>query len=198
MHCVKARSRLLPLLRSPFQGELLAWLYLHPDREYSATELATRFGVSQPTASREADRLAGVGLILERRLGNIRLLRANPDSPLARPLTDLLAATFGPAAIIGELLGEIDGIVEAYLYGSWAARFHGEPGGIPHEVDVLVVGEADDEDLDEVTQIAQNQLGHTVIIQRVSVDAWRNATGHPFLESVRSRPLVPLDLTRSA
>ena len=58
MHDVHAPPRLLPLLRSPFQGELLAWLYLHPGEEYSATEMGRRFGVSQPTASREADRLA--------------------------------------------------------------------------------------------------------------------------------------------
>jgi hypothetical protein len=113
-------------------------------------------------------------------------------------LTDLLAATFGPAAIIGELVGEIDGIAEAYIYGSWAARFHGEPGGIPHGVDVLVVGEADDEDLDEVARIAENQLGHQVNIHRLAVDAWRDATDDPFVESVRSRPLIPLDLSRSA
>jgi DNA-binding transcriptional ArsR family regulator len=147
MQDAKARPQLLPLLRSPFQGELLAWLYLHPDKEYSATEMATRFGVSQSTASREADRLAGVGLIRERRVGNVRLLRANPDTPLARPLTDLLAATFGPVAILGELLAEVSGIGEAFVHGSWAARYQGEPGDVPHDVDVLVIGAADEDDL---------------------------------------------------
>jgi hypothetical protein len=31
---------LLPILRSGFQGELLAWLFLHPEQEYPLTELA--------------------------------------------------------------------------------------------------------------------------------------------------------------
>jgi DNA-binding transcriptional ArsR family regulator len=131
MRLMHASSQLLPLLRSPFQDELLAWLFLHPDDEYSATDLAGRFHVSQPTASREADRLAQAGLINERRTGNLRLLRAKIDTVVARPLTDLLAVTYGPLAIVGELLSRIPGVDEAHLYGSWAARHHGEPGPIP-------------------------------------------------------------------
>jgi len=142
VHSVQASSQLLPLLRSPFQGELLAWLFLHPDDEYSATDLANRFRVSLATASREADRLTAAGLITERRTGNLRLLRAKIDTVVARPLTDLLAVTFGPLAILGEILSRIAGVDEAHIYGSWAARYRGEPGAVPRDVDVLVVGDA--------------------------------------------------------
>ncbi len=196
MHDVQALSRLLPLLRSSFQGELLAWLYLHPDGEFSATELASRFGVSQATASREADRLAGSGLILERRAGNLRLLRANVDTVVARPLTDLLAVTYGPTAILGELLGRVPKVDEAYVYGAWAARYRGEAGPVPRDVDVLVVGGADDDDLYEAARAAERRLGREVSIRRVTPGAWRKPTGDPFLESVRSRPLVRLDLAK--
>ncbi|MEU8379602.1 hypothetical protein [Streptosporangium sp. NPDC048865] len=48
-------------------GELLAWLCLHPENEYSVTGLAARTNSSQATMSREADRLADAGLTLERR-----------------------------------------------------------------------------------------------------------------------------------
>lgn len=30
--------------------------------------------------------------------------------------------------LVGELLAPVDGVVEAYVYGSWAARYAGEPG----------------------------------------------------------------------
>jgi DNA-binding transcriptional ArsR family regulator len=196
VHDVQASSQLLPLLRSRFQGELLAWLFLHPDGEYSATELANRFRVSPATASREADRLAGAGLISERRTGNLRLLRANTDTVVARPLTDLLAVTFGPLAILGELLSRISGVDEAHVYGSWAARYRGEPGPIPHDVDVLVVGDADEDDLYDAARAAEQRLGREVNIRRVGPDTWQQQAGDPFLESVRSRPTVPLDLDK--
>ena len=66
------------------------------------------------------------GLLSEQRRGNLRLLQANLDSPLARPLTELLTLTYGPTAVLGDVLAAIDGIDEAYIYGSWAARYRGE------------------------------------------------------------------------
>jgi len=195
---VQASSKLLPLLRSRFLGELLAWLYLHPDREYSATELATRFGVSQATASREADRLGEAGLIRERRTGNLRLLSADTDTVLARPLTDLLAVTFGPLAILAELLSKVPGVDEAFIYGSWAARYHGEPGPVPRDVDVLVVGDADDDELYDVARRAEQTLGREVNVRRVAAETWRLPGEDPFLTSVQSRPLARLDLTANA
>jgi DNA-binding transcriptional ArsR family regulator len=189
---VQARSRLLPLLRSPLLGELLAWLYLHPDKSYSVTELAHRFQVSQSTVSREADRLAEASLVRVERRGNLRLLQADPANPLARPLTELLALTYGPAAILAEVIPPVAGVREAHIYGSWAARYAGEPGPPPQDVDVLVVGEADEDDLADAARTAERQLGREVNIHQVSAAAWQAPDGDPFLTSVRSRPSYPL------
>jgi DNA-binding transcriptional ArsR family regulator len=192
MQYVQVRSQLLPLLRSPLLGELLAWLYLHPDTSYSLTELANRFGVSQSTVSREADRLAETGLVRQHRRGNLRLLRADPDHHLARPLTELLMLTYGPAALLADLLPQLDGVDEAYIYGSWAARYAGEPGPPPRDVDLLIVGDADEDDLADVARAAERLLGREVNVHRVTGAAWRSLGDDPFLASVRSRPLYPL------
>jgi DNA-binding transcriptional ArsR family regulator len=173
---------------------VLAWVYLHPDEWWSVSDLARRFRVSQSTVSREADRLVEGELIIENRRGNMRLLQANATGPLARPLTDLLALTYGPAAILGELLGTVMGVDEAFVYGSWAARYKGEPGPIPRDVDVLVVGDADDDAVYDVARAAERRLGREVNVHRVSRRSWHGRGGDPFLESVRSRPLVPVEL----
>lgn len=187
---------MLPLLRSQAQGELLARLYLNPEREYSLTELAEGIGTSLPTIMREADKLAGGGLIDERRSGNQRLIRARTDTPLSRPLTELLAATYGPVPVLTELLADVDGIDEAYIYGSWAARYHQTPGAVPADVDVLVVGTADPDELDEAAEKARGRLGREVSIRRVSPSHWHEDGDDPFLTSLRERPLVTLDLGR--
>jgi predicted nucleotidyltransferase len=184
----------MPLLGSAFQGEMLAGLYLHPEDEYTTSELARLCGVSTSTVSREADRLAASGLITERSRGRLRLLRANLDTPVTRPLTDLLAVTYGPKAVLGELLGQVDGVDEAYIYGSWAARFHGEPGPVPRDVDVLVIGEADDDVLFDLASQAARRLGREVNLHRMSPARWNQPADDPFLRSIHSRPLVSLDL----
>jgi DNA-binding transcriptional ArsR family regulator len=187
-------SALLPLLRTPFQGELLAWLYLHPQEESSLAEIASRFGVSSATASREADRLVTAELIIARRHGNLRLLRANVAGRLAGPLTELLSLTYGPIAVLGDLLLPVAGVNEAHIYGSWAARYSGEPGGVPNDVDVLVVGNPDEDELYEAARKAERILRREVNVHRVSPDRWREPDADPFLTSVRSRPTVRLEV----
>lgn len=192
MQDVQGRSRLLPLLRSPLVGELLAWLFLHPEEQYSVTELAHRLGASQSTVSREIDRLSDAELVREERRGNLRLLRANVENPLARPLGELLALTYGPAAVLGELLAAVEGVDEAYVYGSWAARYAGEEGPPPRDIDVVIVGAADEDDLADAARLAERRLGREVNVHRVSARAWRSGND-PFLTSVRARPLYPID-----
>jgi hypothetical protein len=186
---------LLPLLRSRVQGDLLALLYLHPNRDYSLTEAAALIGASVKTVHTEASRLIAAGFIRDSRRGNVRLLRAVTDTPVSRPLTDVLAVTYGPLPVLNDLLADVDGITQAFIYGSWAARYLGEPGSVPGDVDVLVVGTADPDDLDEIERAAQSRLGRPVDIRRIRPAAWTSPDpADPFLASVRERPLVELHL----
>ena len=119
---------------------LLAMLFLHPDREHSIVELARRLDVAASTLRREVGRLVGAGLVGGRTVGRAHLLSAATDSPFARPLTDLLAMAYGPLSVIGEEFGDIGDVDLVLIYGSWAARYAGERGRPPQDVDVLVVG----------------------------------------------------------
>ncbi len=186
---------LLPLLRSRAQGDLLALLYLHPEQEYSLTEAAILIGVSVKTVHTEASRLVAAGLVSDSRRGNVRLLRAVTGTPVSRPLTDLLAVTYGPLPVLTDLLAGTPGVSAAFIYGSWAARYQGEPGPIPQDIDVLVIGTADRDDLDEVALAAQDRLRRPVGIRRISPAAWDAPDpGDPFLTSLRQRPLVEIPL----
>jgi len=182
---------LLPILRSQVAGDLLALLYLHPDAEYSLTEAADAIHASLNAVHHEATRLAEAGLINARKRGNLRLVRAETDSLLSRPLTDLLAVTYGPLPVLTELLAAVQGVAEAYIYGSWAARYRGEPGPIPVDVDVLVIGTASLDDLDDAAEQAEQTLRRPVNIRRIRPETWGQADpADRFLQSVRSRPLV--------
>jgi DNA-binding transcriptional ArsR family regulator len=66
----------MPILRSRHLAERLTLLLLHPDSEYTLSELAAKLSLPLSTAQREADRLVGSGLIRERRVGRARLVAA--------------------------------------------------------------------------------------------------------------------------
>jgi len=188
-----APPALLPILRSQVAGDLLALLFLHPESEYSLTEAAAAIGSSVNAVHHEASRLAEAGIIKDRKRGNLRLVRSVTDSVLTRPLTDLLAVTYGPLPILRDILAGVAGVDAAYIYGSWAARYHGEPGAIPADVDVIVVGSPVLDDLDDAAERAERQLHRPVNIRTIRPESWAGSDpGDPFLRSVRSRPLVSL------
>lgn len=189
-------SWLLPLLPSRATGALLALLYLHPDRDYTLAEAGRLIAASPKVMHTEADRLVTAGLAREARRGRARLLRAETGSPVSRPLTDLLAATYGPLPILTDLLSEVEGVGQAYIYGSWAARYLGEPGPVPQDVDVLAVGTARDDDLYNAARKAEVLLGREVTISGVSPQYWEAPDpGDTFMRHVRERPLVKLELS---
>jgi DNA-binding transcriptional ArsR family regulator len=188
-----APSALLPILRSQLAGDLLALLFLHPEDEYSLTEAASAIGANLPSVHYEVAKLSEGGLITTRKRGNLRLIRAVTNSPLSRPLTDLLAVTYGPLPVLTDLITGVEGIAAAYIYGSWAARYRGEPGPAPADVDVLVVGTADPDDLDEVSEKAQTTLRRPVNMRRIRPETWSASDPtDPFIKSVKSRPLVTI------
>jgi predicted nucleotidyltransferase len=189
-------SWLLPLLPSRATGALLALLYLHPDRDYSLTEAGALIGASPKVMHTEADRLVAAGLVREARRGRARLLRAETGGSVSRALTDLLAVTYGPLPVLTDLLSEISGVEQAYIYGSWAARYLGEPGPVPHDVDVLVIGTADADDLYDAARKAERRLEREVNINLISARYWETPDpADSFMKHVRERPLVKLELS---
>ncbi|MGH3518390.1 MAG: hypothetical protein ACRDQ7_13415 [Haloechinothrix sp.] len=94
-----------------------------------------------------------------------------------------------------DLLNGRPGIRQAFIYGSWAARYRGESGPIPADVDVLVVGTADRDELHDLAAEAQKRLSRPVNIHRVSAAWWDSPDPRdPFMASVKERPLVELRL----
>jgi DNA-binding transcriptional ArsR family regulator len=191
---VKSRVPVLaPLLRSDAQGELLALLLLHSEEEYSLSQIARLIGVGLPTVHAEITRLVSAGIVTDRRIGRARLVRAAIGHVLHKPLVELLELTYGPVAVLPELLSTISDVREAYLYGSWAARRLGEPGPAPQDVDVVVIGRPSREALLDVEERARGRLRREVNLVRIAPETW-DAREDPFVRTLTSRPLVPVPL----
>ena len=191
---MKLSSRLLPILRSQLQGDLLALILLHPEREFTLSELANECEVSVTAVLREVDRLIDGGILRDRKVGRSRLIKVDGESRILVPLTDLIVLTFGPLPVIEDALRDLPGIESAYLYGSWGARYLGEPGLPPNDIDVLVVGNPDPDELFDRAGEASRILRREVNVQRITSALWINPGNDPFLATVKGRPIVELDL----
>lgn len=188
---VKA-SALFPLLRSDTQGQLLAALELSTRGE-TATELARLVGTSLPTVTRELARLSGAGLLSTEWVGRRAVYRPNPEHPLSDAVREIALFTYGPQPVIARELAGMSGVRMAAIFGSWAARRDGEPGLPPGDIDVLVVGNPDLDEVYDAIRRAEGVLRREVNVTTVTPERWA-AVDDPFVSTVRARPWVDLQI----
>jgi len=186
---------LLPLFRSRGQGRLLARVYLEPDRPAPLAQLARELRLDGGGITREANRLERAGLVRSERVGRSRVLHPNEDSPYYPELSGLLLKAFGPATVIGPALARVDGIEHAYLFGSWAARYQGEPGPPPADIDLLLIGTPEWGAVARVARELTSLLGREVNPTILSPDQWRD-DDDGFVRQVTREPRIELELGR--
>jgi predicted nucleotidyltransferase len=184
---------LLPILRSRGLADLLAFLFLAEDEgPFTLSQISDAIKVAPSTVKREIDRLEEAQIVGSLRVGRNRVVAVNRASPLYPELRALLFKAFGPLPALRDALRGVEGIDEAYIFGSWARRYGAEIGHFPRDVDVVVVG--DDADPDAVYVAAgevERLLGLDVNPTIVNRDEWE-AAPTPFLQAVRAGPLVPV------
>lgn len=190
-----AAPELLPIFRSVGQARLLARVYLG-ERPSTIADLARELGLDDGGLTREANRLERAGLLRSERVGRSRVLHAETDSLYYTELYGLLLKAYGPATMIGPMLARVDGVERAYIYGSWAARYSGESGDDPGDVDVAVIGTPRRMELTRLARELTARVGREVNMVAIDSSQWEaGETG--FLHDVKQGPLVPIDLGRS-
>ncbi len=185
-HIVKQVSR-LPIFRSSEQERILAELFVFAVAPISITDIAARTGTSLGGAHKEVERLEAAGLVRSETVGRSRLVQADPISAYYSELRSLLIKTAGPERLLQAALADIEGIVHAFIYGSWA-----DPAVTnPADVDVLVVGDPDVASLYDAASVVEERIGRPVNVVLRSEREWEASTG-AFERSVRSKSRLSL------
>ena len=182
---------LLPIFRSQHQAEMLAVLMLHPNQDFTLSDLARRLGVPASTLHLETQRVVDAGLLTSRQVGRSRLLQANTDNRIVGPLTDLLAATFGALPVVEEEFADIPDADMVVIFGSWAARHAGVAGKAADDVDVLVLGHPVRGAVYDAAGRAEARLGYPVNAVVRPIERW-TTIGDALIEQVRASPHVVL------
>jgi DNA-binding transcriptional ArsR family regulator len=159
--------------------------------EYTIADLARQLSVPQSTVSGEVQRLADAGILAVRPVGRSRLVSANASSRLTGPLTELLTLTYGPHVVIADEFAGLEDVMLVVIFGSWAARYHGQRGQPPNDVDVLVVGAPDRVAMYTAAERAESRLGRPVNPTICSTDQWAHPA-EPFILEIKSRPYVSI------
>ena len=172
-------------------------MFADPGVEWTAEDLARRTGHPRHTVANELRRLETAELVTARMIGRSKLLHANADSPYFEPLARLALMAFGPPLVIREEFGALSNVERVFIYGSWAARYAGEQGPAPQDVDVLLIGVPDRDAAYDAARRAEQRLGREVNITIRDAARW-HAASDGFTRQLRSSPLLELPLDDAA
>jgi predicted nucleotidyltransferase len=160
----------VPLFRSDLQLRLLGLLVLHPDKTWTARDLAERLDATPVSVHRELHRALDSGLLTRESVGRTFLYHAATDSPLYEPVQLLLERTVGVEAELGRVLEEVPGVEAAFIHGSFA---RGSSVGPTSDIDVLVLGRADPHELRRRLREVEPRLGREIDVLAYTPDEFR-------------------------
>jgi predicted nucleotidyltransferase len=176
---------LLAILFPQVRAELLRLLFADDSRELHLRELVRQSGLTLGTVQTEMEKLLSAGLLLDRRDGNRRYVRANAAHPLFSDLHNLVLKTSGLRDVLAEALTGLDGVRVALVFGSVAAGT-AKPDS---DVDLLVVGDIGLRALAPRLRPASEKLGREINPMVMSpADFARERVTKPLLVDLLAKP----------
>src|ERR1700720_279853 len=145
-------------LRSKARQKLLAYYFTNPTARHHLRDLAGRLGIDPSNLSKDLGRLEREGLFRSEVSGRQKYFQLNREYPLFGEVRSIVSKTIGAVPLIAQSLKKIEGIEEAYLYGSFARNQQDAAS----DIDVLVIGTPRGESLAETVRQLERQLGREV------------------------------------
>jgi predicted nucleotidyltransferase len=175
-------SYLMLELRSKARQRLLAYYFTNLTARHHLRDLAERLRIDPSNLSKEMRRLEGEGLFRSEVSGRQKYFQLNREYSLFDEVRSIVAKTVGAVPVITQSLKKVEGIGEAYLYGSFARNQQDASS----DIDVLVIGNPREEILAESARKLERQLGRDInytVLTRKEFES-RRARKDAFLENV--------------
>jgi predicted nucleotidyltransferase len=177
-------------MRSKARQKLLAYYFTNPTTRHHLRDLAERLSVDPSNLSKEMSRLEREGLFRSEVSGRQKYFQLNREYPLFHEVRSIIAKTIGAVPLLAESLKKIEGIEEAFLYGSFARNQQDAAS----DVDVLVIGKPKSDTLAEIVQKLERQLAREInytVLTRKELES-RRGRKDAFLENVWHNKRVSL------
>jgi len=145
-------------LRSKARQRLLAYYFTNPTARHHLRDLAERLSIDPSNLSKELGRLEREGLFRSEVSGRQKYFQLNRNYSLFDEVRSIVAKTIGAVPLLAQSLKKIEGIGEAYLYGSFAR----DQQDAASDIDVLVIGTPRAEVLADAMRKLERQLGREI------------------------------------
>ena len=145
-------------LLSKAKQNILTLLFANEDKEYYIREIARLIGSSPMGAQKNLVKLEQDGILVSNKRGLQKFYSVNKDHPAYEELKGLAIKSFGIARALKDVLEGVEGIKEAFIYGSFAK---GEVDA-QSDIDLFIIGDVDYNVLSKAARKAEDTLGREI------------------------------------
>lgn len=177
-------------LRSKVAIKLLDYYFLNPEAQAYINELARILGLDPKNTETKLKELEKEGLFKSEFRGKQRYFYLAKDNPVLEHYRQIFLKTHGIEKRLKDMIGNIKGIKEAYLFGSYASNKMDSSS----DIDLLAIGAHSVLELQRVIAKLQKDTGREFNVINLSVKEFNAKKNNkdPFINSVFKTKIIKL------
>ncbi len=177
-------------LKSQAAQKTLNYFFLNPHESLYVNELSRRLNVDKRNLVKKLREFEHIGLLKSERKGNLRLYSIDQKFPLYQEYRKIVLKTIGIEGQLKQIMKNIHGIKEAYIYGSYAR----DKMDAHSDLDILVIGNHAIRTLQRKLILFQSEIDREINSVNISEDEFRRKMEirDPFLSGVFKKKTIRL------
>jgi predicted nucleotidyltransferase len=168
------------LIRSKIRQKIIRLFLFNPKREFSIPEIASAVQTTPATAHRELRKLLEIDLVNFKKKGNLGIFNLNPYNYFLKEIRGIMKKSFGIEDDIKNALVEIDGIVFAFLFGSYVKGHFKTNSGI----DLYIIGEVAEDKIQSAISPIKKFIGRDVHYHIASPKEFRSKRDKALIKKI--------------
>lgn len=173
----QARDTLKSLFSSAIRADVLALLLNNADERFYVREIATLLRKNPSGVKRELDNLENMGILLSKKVANLKYFQADKKSPFFSELKSIIAKSLGVTGALKAML-KATGVKIAFIFGPYTESEEADT------VNVLIVGSVSLEGLKDIEERFIKKISVTMIDEAEFKS--KKESGDPELEKLLS------------
>ena len=146
------------IAKSALRRKLMLYFFTNPETNLYVREIAQILRLDAGNLAKELSRLEEEGVFVSHLRGNQKHFTINKAYPLYNELRSIVFKTIGFEGRIKSIVNAVDGILCAFIYGSFAeGKEYSES-----DIDLLIIGKPDENKLIERIDVFEKEIGREI------------------------------------
>lgn len=171
-------------LKSEITKKLLNYFFINPQEALYVNELSRKLQLDKRNLVKKLKDLEKEGILKSQTRGNLRLYSINKNYPLYKEYKQIIFKTVGFEYKLRNVIEKIEGVKEAYIYGSYAR----DEMNVHSDIDLLIIGNHDIVVMQRALNKLQRELDREINI--INMDQ------HEFKKKIKNRDSFILEVLK--